>query len=416
MRKIAVLTIVSILAALLASCTGAEDGNGNGDTTPPVISDVSASDITETGAVITWTTDEPCSYSVDYGLTSEYGATASSILSELVTNPSINLSGLSADTIYHYRVKSEDASGNEAISGDYVFTTPTPTVVRLVSQTALGNNQVSYHASVDDEGVVPKEAEIRATHNDSANGAVVFVTGGWGKGWYGDGSNTRAQIVEAIRDDGYETYEIAWLGEQGWATGSYGQGLKKATSAFSEVVRWIATDLAVNPEVIGITGTSAGSELISYGLAIHGLEEVFDIVVLTAGPVSSDTLSACCMYPNPTGGRVLDYIMGWLDDGDYCQTGNCTDLVIQALLAESIVTPLPVPGEVRDYYYPDTRVVFIEGEDDAVAVNLGVIFYDAITSDKSWVVLPGVGHGVPGDVNGAAAIQDMLLDGLAAHT
>jgi Leucine-rich repeat (LRR) protein len=130
MRRLAVLIILAVLVTLVSACSGAGDGNGNGndngDTTPPIISDVSATDISETSAVINWTTDEPCSYSVDYGLTSEYGATASSILSELVTNPSINLSGLSADTTYHYRVNSKDEAGNEAVSGDYTFSTTGP--------------------------------------------------------------------------------------------------------------------------------------------------------------------------------------------------------------------------------------------------------------------------------------------------
>jgi hypothetical protein len=42
----------------------------------------------------------------------------------LSQNHSVTLSGLSGNTPYHYRVKSKDAAGNLAVSGDHLFTTP----------------------------------------------------------------------------------------------------------------------------------------------------------------------------------------------------------------------------------------------------------------------------------------------------
>ena len=41
----------------------------------------------------------------------------------MVTSHSASLSGLAANTLYHYRVKSRDAAGNLATSGDFTFTT-----------------------------------------------------------------------------------------------------------------------------------------------------------------------------------------------------------------------------------------------------------------------------------------------------
>ncbi len=40
-----------------------------------------------------------------------------------MTGHSLTLSGLAASTAYHYRVKSRDPSGSEAVSGDQTFTT-----------------------------------------------------------------------------------------------------------------------------------------------------------------------------------------------------------------------------------------------------------------------------------------------------
>lgn len=118
MKKIALLAMTVILAGTLWGCAGGEEA----DKTAPTISGVSASDITETSATITWTTDEPATSQVEYGPTTAYGSTAS-LDSTLVASHSVNLSGLTSSTTYHYKVKSKDASGNERVSGDYTFAT-----------------------------------------------------------------------------------------------------------------------------------------------------------------------------------------------------------------------------------------------------------------------------------------------------
>jgi len=114
-KKIALLTITVLLAALLAGC-------GGGDKTLPVISSVSASAITASTATISWTTDEKATSLVEYGTTTSYGM--SSVLdANLVTSHSVALTDLTADTTYHFRVKSSDSSGNQATSGDATFDT-----------------------------------------------------------------------------------------------------------------------------------------------------------------------------------------------------------------------------------------------------------------------------------------------------
>ena len=102
--------------------------------------------------------------------------------------------------------------------------------------------------------------------------------------------------------------------------------------------------------------------------------------------------------------------MGWLENGDYCRNSQGPDWTVEALQAEGIISPLP--DEVRDYDYPNTRVVFVEGETDFYSDG-GRIFHDAIMSEKTWIVLPGIGHGVVNDLNGTAAILEELLSGLA---
>jgi hypothetical protein len=80
-------------------------GGGSGDTTPPVITNVSAGNITTAGATITWTTDENSDSQVEYGTTTAYGQ-STTLATTPVTAHSQSLSGLSSGTLYHYRVKS----------------------------------------------------------------------------------------------------------------------------------------------------------------------------------------------------------------------------------------------------------------------------------------------------------------------
>src|SRR5260370_6572573 len=97
---------------------------------PPVISAVAAGSITSSGATITWTTNIPANTQVEYGTTTAYG-NLTTLDTNLVTSHSVPLPGLTASTLYHYRVRSTNTSGIPAISGDFTFTTvatTTPTI------------------------------------------------------------------------------------------------------------------------------------------------------------------------------------------------------------------------------------------------------------------------------------------------
>ena len=123
------LFITAVSSTLEEEGGGGEEPGGGGeptvppDTTPPVISGVSAINITITGATIIWSTNEASDSLTDYGVTIAYGLSVSS--STLVTSHSLNLINLLPQTTYHFRVKSKDASSNEAVSADYTFTTLT---------------------------------------------------------------------------------------------------------------------------------------------------------------------------------------------------------------------------------------------------------------------------------------------------
>jgi hypothetical protein len=88
---------------------------------PPVVSGVFTSSILTTSAVINWTTDQPSTSSVQYGLTSYTSVTPTD--STLVTQHSVTLSNLTPSTVYHFRVSSTNSSGGTTVSTDSTFTT-----------------------------------------------------------------------------------------------------------------------------------------------------------------------------------------------------------------------------------------------------------------------------------------------------
>ena len=135
-----------------------------GDTTPPVLtSGPSVSGITETSAVVTWTTDESSSTIVEYGATTDYGLSSTGIGS--VTSHSVTLTGLSASTTYHYRVGSTDASENTVWSEDDTFTTqeeillgPVTSNVQVSPSPTEGASEVTLTATVT--ASAPSSAKI----------------------------------------------------------------------------------------------------------------------------------------------------------------------------------------------------------------------------------------------------------------
>ena len=94
------------------------------DNLAPVISAVASSTSTSS-ATITWTTNELADGQVEYGINNLYGITTPIIVTPVLSH-SVALTGLSANTVYHFRVRSVDGVSNTVTSSDYTFTT-TPT-------------------------------------------------------------------------------------------------------------------------------------------------------------------------------------------------------------------------------------------------------------------------------------------------
>ena len=130
------------------------------DTTGPTLTNIGAA-VLSTSATVSWTTNEPADSRVEYGLTTSYGS-LSPLSSALTTAHSISLSGLTASTLYHYRVLSRDVAGNVSTSADMTFTTAPPDVTPPV----VSNIRSSL--------VTSSSARVSWTTNEAANTQVEY--------------------------------------------------------------------------------------------------------------------------------------------------------------------------------------------------------------------------------------------------
>jgi len=119
---------------------------GTASAGPPVISSVLVSNITNTSATITWTTDQASSSLVNYGVTNGYGS-ASTLDPTLVTSHTMTLTGLTLGTTYDFDVVSANAGAMSATSGNATFMTTSvvssPPVISNVATTNLTSTSVT---------------------------------------------------------------------------------------------------------------------------------------------------------------------------------------------------------------------------------------------------------------------------------
>lgn len=86
----------------------------------PAMSNLVVSNVTDSSVSVSWNTDLSSDSKVQYGTDANYGSEQSD--SGQVTGHSLSITGLSANTVYHYHAMSSNANGT-ADSGDNSFTT-----------------------------------------------------------------------------------------------------------------------------------------------------------------------------------------------------------------------------------------------------------------------------------------------------
>ena len=156
--------VQSIMVGNNGPVWGGTNPPSGGTSTPPVtltLSGIAAGNVTAQGATITWNTNVAADTRVEYGLTTAYGSLITGAAN--TTAHTVTLSGLSAGTQYQYRVRSTDASSNEAISTNRTFTTSAPVVVDTIPPSTISTLTASS----------PTQSSVSLTWNAPGNDGAV---------------------------------------------------------------------------------------------------------------------------------------------------------------------------------------------------------------------------------------------------
>jgi hypothetical protein len=159
--------------------------------------------MTASAASVAWNTNEAADTQVEYGTSTAYGASTSLNATDVMSHTA-GLSGLASSTLYHYRVKSRDAAGNLAVSGDYTFTTAAnPTSTGSVTQTSVTDFQQGTTNNVVINNASGGELQLKSAFADDFNGASLgsqWYTNTWNSGAAANVSNgTLSLSGEQIR-------------------------------------------------------------------------------------------------------------------------------------------------------------------------------------------------------------------------
>jgi len=235
------------------------------DTTPPVISGVTSSNLTSGGATIAFTTSEPAYHQVEYGPTTTYG-TATTLDTMLMTSHSHTLSGLTAGTFYHYRARATDAAGNVGMSGDFTFTTtsaslPAATLTAAPASIASGaastltwsttgattvsiNQSIGTVAASGTRSVSPTATTTYTLTATNASGSVTAT------------ATVTVTTSTSNNKDRANSYDDAWQsGPSGWVANAQAI-LAGGSGQVSGLVLWLGDSLTRDPALASVLSPS----------------------------------------------------------------------------------------------------------------------------------------------------------------
>ena len=160
--------------------TDLPDGQGGTDNTAPTISNVVISDIKNTSAKITWTTDELSNSKAEFGVTTAYGSQNTD--QSYTTSHSVYITGLTSNTSYKVRLKSTDPAGNIGTNDNggagYSLTTVGGPVITNVTVSDISDSQATifWNTNLSSDSYVDY-----STNSDLSNyaegGSADLVTG-----------------------------------------------------------------------------------------------------------------------------------------------------------------------------------------------------------------------------------------------
>lgn len=145
----------------------------------PVVTNVSAQNITASSAKITWTTDQSSDSVVEYGLDTSYGTRVTNATP--ICYHTVVLNGLSPSMTYHFRAKSKNSNNQTGTSADYVFTTEAVTVSDVIVESYLAGTNLNSNPPYLDSQFVGTPSGCKSSASGLTGPAAArYATGGGG--------------------------------------------------------------------------------------------------------------------------------------------------------------------------------------------------------------------------------------------
>lgn len=139
------------------------------DTTAPVITAISTSNVSTSSVEVHWTTNEAASSKVYYSTTTPVNTGSAPVVNNatLVTSHQLQLTGLVPNTTYYFVIQSTDTSSNTATASETSFTTsalpPADTTPPAISAVNVGS-------------IASTTASVSWTTNEAATSKVYYGT------------------------------------------------------------------------------------------------------------------------------------------------------------------------------------------------------------------------------------------------
>ncbi len=257
------------------------------DSAAPVISAVGTTNLTSSGVTINWTTAEGSNTQVDYGTTTSYGS-SSTLDANIVTSHSVTLTGLSASTLYNYRVKSRDAAGNLATSGNYTFTTAAPADTTAPTGTISINNGDAYATAT--------AAALTLSCSDADSGCSQMRLSNNGTTWNAWENYVTSKAWTLSSGDGVKTVYVQYRDANSNTSQSYTDTITLDSAA--PVISAVGTtNLTSSGVTINWTTAEGSNTQVDYGTTTsYGSSSTLDANIVTSHSVTLTGLSASTLY------------------------------------------------------------------------------------------------------------------------
>ncbi len=154
--------VTAILGVFFLSFSGTTLLLAQTSGTPPKISNIVITQPTSTSTLITWETDVNSDSEVNYGLNKDYGIARDAFPDK--TKHSVLIDDLEPAMLYHLRIGSADAVGNQALTGDYTVTTKTTLSKKALDKIPL-DDRVYVERAIDSIKKIKSQEGLQAVED-----------------------------------------------------------------------------------------------------------------------------------------------------------------------------------------------------------------------------------------------------------